>query len=102
MEALCPSRKFTFHPGDRKPYLGQLKAIYSEKMMNPASKIPPNRMSAIKINIGIGDSSFDGSSFSLILSTCFPAIKTSLNLSFLDVTKMVPPFIPFIIPFGAF
>jgi hypothetical protein len=36
--------------------------------MNPASKTPPNRMSPIKINIGIGDSSFGESFFSLILS----------------------------------
>jgi hypothetical protein len=68
--------------------------------MNPASKIAPNRMSAIKINIGIGDSSFDESFFSFILSTFFPAIKTSLNLSFLEVIKIVLPFLPFIFPFG--
>ena len=69
-------------------------------MMNPASKTPPNRMSAIKIRIGIGDSSFDESFFSFILSTYFPAIKTSLKLSFLDVRKIVLPFVPFIFPFG--
>ena len=69
-------------------------------MMNPASKIPPNRMSAIKINIGIGDSSFDESFFSFIFSPFFPAIKTSLNLSFLEVRNMVPAFIPFISPSG--
>jgi len=48
--------------------------------MNPASKIPPIRMSAIKINIGIGDPSFDESFFSFILSTFFPATKTSIKL----------------------
>jgi hypothetical protein len=35
--------------------------------MSPTSKIAPNRMSPIKINIGIGDSSFDESFFSFIL-----------------------------------
>src|SRR4030042_1883296 len=74
--------------------------LHSEKMMSPASKIPPNRMSAIKINIGIGDSSFDLSFFSFILFTFFPAVKTSLNLSFLEVRNMVPAFIPFIFPSG--
>jgi len=74
--------------------------LHSEKMMSPASKIPPNRMSVIKINIGIGDSSFDESFFSFILSTFFPAIKTSLNLSLLEMRNMVLPFIPFISSFG--
>jgi hypothetical protein len=68
--------------------------------MSPASKIPPNRMSAIKINKGIGDSSFDESFLSWILSTFFPAMKTSLNLSFLEVRRILLSFIPFISPFG--
>jgi len=68
--------------------------------MSPASKIPPHRMSAIKINIGIGDSSFDESFFSFILSTFFPPTKTSLNLSFLEMRNMVLSFIPFIFSSG--
>jgi len=74
--------------------------LHSEKMMSPASKIPPNRMSVIKINIGIGDSSFDDSFFPFILSTSFPATKTYFDLPLLDVGNMVLSFIPFISPFG--
>ena len=74
--------------------------LHSEKMMSPASKIPPNRTSAIKINTGIGDSSFGESFFSFILSTPFPATKTYFDLPLLDVGNMILSFIPFISPFG--
>ncbi len=74
--------------------------LHSEKMMSPASKTPPNRMSVIKINIGIGDSSFDESFSPFILSTSFPATKTYFDLPLLDVGNMVLSFIPFISPLG--
>jgi hypothetical protein len=57
------------------------KTLYSEKMMNPASKTPPNKMSPIKTNIGIGDSSLDEPFFFFVLFTFFPAPKTSVKLS---------------------
>ena len=53
--------------------------LHSEKMMSPASKIPPNRMSAIKINIGIGDSFFGESLFSFILLLSFTSPRDALN-----------------------
>ncbi len=58
-------------------------------MMNPASKTPPNRMSVIKINIGIGDSFLGESFLSFILATFFAAIKTSLKLLFGVFEKLI-------------
>jgi hypothetical protein len=65
------------------------KTLYSEKMMNPASKIPPNRMSAIRINIGIVDSSFDESFFSFIYLPSFPPSRHPSRFSFGELLRKI-------------
>jgi hypothetical protein len=50
-------------------------------------------MSAIKINIGIGDSFLAESFLSFILATFFPAIKTSLKLPLVSLESSLHDFL---------
>jgi hypothetical protein len=72
--------------------LGQLKGIYSEKMMSPAADITPSRIGTIKIIMGIGDSSLDESFFSFISSALFPASRRSSDFQFWTCKKSPIPF----------